>query len=65
VKIGVPTKFVTYNGSIFIRSNFTKFCGEFGIIMGQYSNYYPHGNGFVEYTKKILIQIIKKTIDVC
>jgi hypothetical protein len=32
---GVPDKFVTDNGLIFIRSKFTDFCGEYGIIMGQ------------------------------
>jgi hypothetical protein len=31
--------------------------------MGQYSNYYPQGNGLVESTNKTLIQILKKTID--
>ena len=31
----VPENFITDKGSIFIGSKFTKFCGEFGIIMGQ------------------------------
>jgi hypothetical protein len=62
-RFGVPEKFITDNGSIFIGSKFTKFCGEFGIIMGQSSNYYPQGNGLVESTNKTLIQILKKMID--
>jgi transposase InsO family protein len=62
-RFGVPEKFITDNGSIFIGSNFTKFCGEFGIIMRQSSNYYPQGNGLAESTNKTLIQILKKTID--
>jgi len=34
-RFGVPEKFMTDNGSIFIGSNFIEFCGEYGIIMGQ------------------------------
>jgi hypothetical protein len=40
------------NGSIFIGSKFTKFCGEFGIIMEQFSNYYPPGKWFGRIDKK-------------
>jgi hypothetical protein len=32
---GVPDKFITDNGLIFIGSKFTEFCREYGIIMGQ------------------------------
>jgi hypothetical protein len=59
-RFGVPDKCITYNGLIFIRS---KFCREYGIIMGQSSNYYPQGNGLAESTNKTLVQILKKTID--
>jgi transposase InsO family protein len=62
-RFGVPDKFITDNGSIFIGSKFTEFCGEYGIIMGQSSNYYPQGNGLAESTNKTLVQILKKTID--
>jgi hypothetical protein len=62
-RFGVPEKFITDNGSIFIGSKFTEFCGEYGIVMGQSSNYYPQGNGLVESTNKTLIHILKKTID--
>ena len=51
----VPKKFIIDNGSISIGSNFTKFCGEYKIIMGKSSNYYPQGNGLVESTNKTLI----------
>jgi hypothetical protein len=33
-RFGVPEKFITDNGSIFIGSKFTKFGGEYGIVMG-------------------------------
>jgi hypothetical protein len=33
-RFGVPDKFITDNGSIFIGSKFMDFCGEYGIIMG-------------------------------
>jgi transposase InsO family protein len=62
-RFDVLDKFITDNGSIFIRSNFTKFCGEYGIIMGQSSHYYPQGNSLVESTNKTLFQILNKTID--
>jgi hypothetical protein len=52
-RFGVPEKFITDNGSIFIGSKFTKFCGEFGILMGQSSNYYPQGNGLVNPQTKL------------
>jgi hypothetical protein len=35
-RFGVPEKFITDNGSIFIGSKFTNFCGEYGIIMGNH-----------------------------
>jgi hypothetical protein len=54
-RFGVPDKFITENGLIFIGSNFTEFCGEYGIIMGQSSNYCLEGNGLVESTNKTLV----------
>jgi hypothetical protein len=62
-RFNVPEKFIIDNGSIFIGSKFTKFGGEYGIVMGQSSNYYPQGNGLAESTNRTLIQILKKTID--
>jgi transposase InsO family protein len=62
-RFGVSEKFITDNGSIFIGSKFTDFCGEYGIVMGKSSNYFPQGNGLGESTNKTLIQILKKTID--
>jgi len=53
-KFGVPKKFITDNGSIFIGSKFTKFCGEYGIIMGKSSNYHLEGHGLVESTNKMI-----------
>jgi hypothetical protein len=47
-RFGVPKKFIIDNGSIFIGSMFTNFCGEYGIVMGKSSNHYPQGNGLVE-----------------
>jgi hypothetical protein len=52
---GVQDKFIIDNGSIFIGSKFTEFCGEYGIIMGQSSNYYPQGNDLVESKNKTLV----------
>jgi hypothetical protein len=63
-RFGVPDKFITYNGSIFIKSKITEFCGQYGIIMDQSSNYYPQGNGLVESINKTLMEILKKTVDI-
>jgi hypothetical protein len=54
-RFGVPDKFIIDNGSIFIGSKFTEFCGEYGIIMSQSSNYYPQGNGLAESINKKLV----------
>jgi hypothetical protein len=62
-RFGVPKKIITNTSSIFIGSKFTKFRGEYVIIMRQSSNYYSQGNRLVESTNKTLIQIIKKTIE--
>jgi transposase InsO family protein len=62
-RFDVPEKFITDNGSIFIGSKFTEFCGEYGIVMGKSSNYYPQGNGLAESTNKMLIHILKKIVD--
>jgi hypothetical protein len=47
-RFGVPKKFITNNGSIFIGSKFTICFGEYGITMGHSFNYYPQGNGMDE-----------------
>jgi hypothetical protein len=62
-RFGVLDKFITNNNSIFIGSKFMEFCGQYGIIMDQSSNYYPQGNGLSEYTNKTLVQILKKIVD--
>jgi transposase InsO family protein len=62
-RFGVPEKFITDNWLIFIRSKFTEICGEYGMIMGKSSKYYPQGNGLAKSTNKTLIQILKKTVD--
>jgi hypothetical protein len=59
---GFPENFIIDNGSVFINSSFTTFCGKFGIVMGKSSNYYPRGNGLVESTNKYLVQILKKIV---
>jgi len=46
-RFNVLEKFITINDSFFIGYKFTIFCGEYGIIMGQSSNYYPQGNSLV------------------
>jgi len=61
-RFGFLEKLIMDNGSIFIGSKFTKFCGEYGIIIGKSSNYYPQGNGLDESSNKTLIQILKKMI---
>ena len=63
-RFGVPDKFITHNGSIFIGSKFMEFCRQYGIIMGQSSNYYPQVNGLFESMNKPLVHILKKIVDI-
>jgi hypothetical protein len=62
-RFSVLEKFIIDNGLIFIGSNFTEFCGEYGIVMGQSSNYYPQGNVLAKSTNKTLVQILNKIVD--
>jgi hypothetical protein len=62
-RFGVPDKFITDNGLIFIGSKFTEFYGQYGIIMDQSWNYYPQGNGLAESMNKTLVHILKKIVD--
>jgi hypothetical protein len=62
LRFGVPDKFITENGLIFIGSKFMEFCGQYGIIMGQSSNYYPQGNGFAESMNKTLVRYLRKLL---
>jgi hypothetical protein len=61
-RFGVLEKFITNNDSIFIRSKFSIFCGEYGILMVQSSYYYPQGNDMVESTNKTLVQVLKNIV---
>ena len=54
-RFAVPDKFIIDNGLSFIGSKFIEFCGEYGIIIGQSSNYYPQGNGLDESKNKTLV----------
>jgi hypothetical protein len=40
-RFSVQEKCVNDNSLIFIGSKFTEFCGEYGIVIGKSSNYYP------------------------
>jgi hypothetical protein len=62
-RFGVPDKFIIDNDSIFNGSKFTKFCRQYGIIMGRYSNHYPQGNGLAESTNIKLVKILKKIVN--
>jgi len=62
-RFSILDKLITNNGLIFTGSKFMEFLGQYGIIVGQSSNYYPQGNSLAESTNKTLVQILKKTID--
>lgn len=57
-----PSIIVFDNASYFSSLKLSEFALDKGIILRYSSNYYPQGNGVVEATNKIVVNIIKKTV---
>ena len=52
------------NNAMFFRSELYKsFCKNYGIIGSTSSPYHPQWNGQAKYSNKILLKIIKRTVD--
>ena len=59
-RFGCPRKIVIDNAKAFTSSKMVKFYSDYNIILSHSTAYYPHGNGLVKSSNKILIRIIKK-----
>ena len=59
-RFGLPLSIVSNNGPAFSSVKFVKFCVDLNTKHYFSCYYYPQGNGFVEYTNKKLIKILKK-----
>jgi len=62
-RFGLPCALMFDNASYFSGNVITEFSLKQGFKFKYSTNYYPQGNGLVEFTNKNLIRIIKRTID--
>ncbi|XP_033138789.1 uncharacterized protein LOC117129318 [Brassica rapa] len=60
---GLPYEIVTDNGSQFMAGNFKDFCNKWNIRLSPSTPRYPQGNGQAESSNKIIIDGIKKRLD--
>ena len=60
---GLPYEIVTDNGSQFMSGNFKDFCNKWDIRLSPSTPRYPQGNGQAESSNKIIIDGIKKRLD--
>eukprot|EP00253_Pinus_taeda_P001881 PITA_01881 len=62
-RFGCPEKIITDNAVAFKSKRMINFCHKYHITLGNSIAYYPQGNGLVESSNKILINIIKKVLE--
>jgi len=60
---GLPYEIVTDNGSQFMSGNFKEFCSKWNIRLSPSTPRYPQGNGQAESSNKLIIDGIKKRLD--
>ena len=60
---GLPYEIVTDNGSQFMSGNFKEFCSKWNIRLSPSTPRYPQGNGQAESSDKLIIDGIKKRLD--
>ncbi|GAU47711.1 hypothetical protein TSUD_177160 [Trifolium subterraneum] len=63
-RFGLPRVLVTDNGTQFASSNVADFCKEWGIQLSFTSVEHPQANGQAESTDKIILQGLKKRLEV-
>jgi len=62
-RFGFPQKLTTDNVSAFESKKMVGFCNRYNITLGHSIAYYPQGNGLIEFSNKILVNIIKKLLE--
>ena len=60
---GLPYEIVTDTGSQFMSGNFKEFCSKWNIQLSPSTPRYPQGNGQAESSNKVIIDDIKKRLD--
>ena len=61
-RFGVPRKLITNNVVAFKSKKMVEFFFKYRIQLGNYTAYYPQGNGLTEYSNKSLMRIIKNLL---
>jgi transposase InsO family protein len=62
-RFGCPQKIVTDNAQDFKSMSMVSFCQKYNIVLSHCMTYYHQGNGLVESSNKILINIINKVLN--
>ena len=62
-RFGLPLEIIMDNVPTLISAKLTQFMVKLGVKHFTSSTYYPQGNGQVQSTNKILVRIIKRTIE--
>eukprot|EP00253_Pinus_taeda_P016584 PITA_16584 len=63
-RFGYLQKIITDNDVAFNSKRMVAFCAKYHIVLGHSTAYHPQGNGLVKSSKKSLINIIKKVLEV-
>ena len=61
-RFGVPESLIFDNETYFSSVKLMEYALEKGIKLKYSANYYPQGNGLVEFSNKNLIKILKRTV---
>jgi hypothetical protein len=61
-RFGCPWKIVIDNAQAFKSMAMISFCQKYNIVLGNYTTYYPQGNGLAKLSNKILMNIVKKIL---
>ena len=62
-RFGIPKTITADQGTMFIDDKVKSFIQEYGIKLTHLLPYYAQANGQAEATKKVLIDMIKRTVD--
>ena len=62
-RFGCPRNIITDNAAAFNSKRMVEFFHKYHIILGHSTAYYTQGNGLVESSNKILVNIIKKLME--
>jgi transposase InsO family protein len=61
-RFGCPGKIIANNATTSRSKRLIDFCSQYHITLGHSTTYYPQGNGIAESSNKILVNILRKTL---